>query len=159
MADEQMMAWVTRVLGFTFVPPGEGGQVPPGVVAFAKMRLAWNAAKNQVAADLSQLRKTVLAEFGDDPVSRSLARLDEVLGHFQAGLGDQLDDLANAATPDARRKTARASETIAADYLAYVEGDPLIDFVETNPFEPIVISGRLAAPLRQIHGALAAIAG
>jgi hypothetical protein len=160
MPDAEMNAWVKRVLGVAIPEPVERSSIagkPVGLVQFAKLRLSWNDAKNRVASDLSELRKVVLGEFADDPQSVSIRRLDEVLDHFQAGLGDQLDDLANAATPEARSKAARASETIAATYFAYVLTNPLIDLVETNPFMDVVISGRLTGPLTEIRNALRTI--
>jgi hypothetical protein len=160
MPNAEMNAWVARVLGLTsLAPTSSPGSVekPVGLVQFAKLRLAWDAAKKRVAADLAQLRKTVLAEFADDPLSASLERLNEVLDHFQTGLGDRLDNLANAATPQARNQAAKASETIAAEYFAYVQTNPLIDLVETNPFMDIVISGSLSGPLTEIRRALRAV--
>ncbi|HEY6431779.1 MAG TPA: hypothetical protein VIZ17_07320 [Acetobacteraceae bacterium] len=155
--SESQAEWVRRVLGYEVgaVTPQPGGQDALGPVRFAKLRLAWLDARAGVQSDLERLRAAALEEFAGDPVTANLARLDEVLAGFAAGLEDSLDVAASAADPARRTAALAAARPVAQRYLDHVLNDALIDHIETNPFTPVTISGRLLGPLSDILQALA----
>lgn len=155
MSDSQA-EWIRRVLGYQRGGARSRPVAPDalGPVRFAKLRLAWLDARAGVQADLDRLRAAALAEFGDDPLAANLARLDEVLAGFAAGLEDSLDQAANAVDPARRARALAAARPVAQRYLDHVLTDPLIDHIETNPFTPVTISGRLLGPLSDILQAL-----
>ena len=160
MASQEMNDWIVRVLGASLPGtqrPSESSPGNAGMEAFAKLRDDWNNAKTAVSGDLARLREAVLTEFGEDPLASSIDRLDAILAHFDAGLADRLDDLANA-TPAERDRPASAATAIVAEYESYILNDPLIDLVETNPFTQILLWGRLSGPLSAIRQALGSIA-
>ncbi len=152
MAGEQQDSWVTRVLGVAIPRSGPEALVPKGAVRFAKLRLAWQAAKSAVGAELDKLRQTVASEMPDHPLLPALSKLDGVLGHFHAGLSDALDALANAPSAEARA----AAGKIAGAYAEFTADSELIELIESNPFMPVLVAGRLYAPLQNIRAALAA---
>lgn len=156
--SEERDAWVLQTLGFDVSSPRPNGQDKPvGVVQFAKLRLQWQGAKQSVAGELNQLRSTVQAEMAEDPMIDSLSRLSEILNAFNEGLGDALDDLANADTPEKRRAAAQAAEAAAERYIDHIVDDGLIEHVETNPFQDTRVSAHLLPPLSAIQEALGSI--
>lgn len=161
--SEEQDAWVLRVLGVdvgarTNGPASVGtGAIPVGGVQFAKLRLQWQGAKASVTSELAQLKSTVEAELGTDPMIANLARLAEILRAFDEGLGDALDDLANADTPEKRNATAQIAEAVTERYIDHIVDDGLIEHVETNPFQDINVSGHLLPPLAAIQAALGTI--
>ena len=156
--------WILDVLGFavgTAGPPsGQSDKVDPDAidqVRFAKQR--WLDARAAVKADLDRLRAAALAELADDPLAGNLARLDEVLAGLAAGLEARLDEAGKATDPARRRSLLADARTIAQRTFDHVLNDGLIDHIETNPFSPVIISGRLLSPLSDIQQALAEAAG
>ncbi len=158
MSDSQA-DWVRRVLGFDIASSAgaHADLADPG--PFGKLRLAWLDAQKAVAAELDRLRNAALADFADDPLSANLARLDEVLAGFAEGLEDRLDQITKAKTAAARGIALGATRMVAQRYFNHVLNDTLIDHIETNPFAPVIISGRLLTPLSDILQAVAEAGG
>jgi hypothetical protein len=158
MALEAQDGWVERVLNVRF-GTAEGGGPGQSLVGFAKARLAWQAAKARVAAALDKLRHAI--DENADPqqgklIVQGLAALDRVLGRFNEGLGDTLDELTNETNPQrAAAARARAAEIIDR-YGAYLSADLVIAAVEKNPDGPIGIAAILQPPLADIRTQLAA---
>jgi len=153
--SEEQDAWVSRVLGIAMGGTIAGVvAVPTGTVQFAKLRLQWQAAKRSVSSELSQLRSAVQSELGTDPMIANMARLEEILSVFNEGLGDALDDLANADSPEKRVAAAAQAERLAEQYVDHIVANGLIEHVETNPFMDTNVSGHLLPSLSAIQSAL-----
>ncbi len=120
-------------------------------VDFAKAKLEWNAAKRDVGSQLGKLKSSILGEFPEE--AKVVTRLDEILQHFNEGLGDALDDLYNAADDNVRKQTASKALGITASYLKFVETDKLVTHVENHPFEsaPVTIRDVLLPTLKKIQ--------
>lgn len=130
-----------------------GETAKPGTknVAFAKIKLRWNEAKQSLESDLHGLRETVLAEYGDADTVQDAQKILRITGRFNEGLADTLDALYNAAdAPRQARLRARAAE-IAGSYQAYLDTDPLVAHIQQNPFMALEIRARLSAPLAQLR--------
>lgn len=157
MSDSQA-EWIKRVLGYQIGSARPLSDAPDAASPFqlARLRLAWGDARSAVRLDLDRLRAAALDEFADDPLRANLARLDEVLATFTEGLEQRLDEAVNASDAAKRRAALAAAQPIAKRYLDHVLNDSLIDHIETNPFVPVIISGRLLGPLSDIVQALAA---
>lgn len=160
--SEEQDAWVFTVLGIAVGGAAGGGaadaaKVPVGTVQFAKLRLQWQGAKRSVSGELSRLRTAVESELGTDPMIANLSRLEEILGVFNEGLGDALDDLANADTPQKREAAAARAERLTEQYVDHIVADGLIEHVETNPFVDTNVSGHLLPSLSAIQSALASM--
>lgn len=132
-------------------PTGSEGSI----VDFAKARLEWVAAKQNVEGQLHGLRTAVLAEFDDEEALESVEKLDRVLARFNEGLTDSLDDLYNAEA-DRKSDVARKALAIAASYRGYVESDDLVAHVDENPFMPTSVRDTLTTPLAGIESRLQA---
>ncbi len=160
MPSEAQDRWLEAVLGIT--TGRRATRVPPpppttSLVAFAHARLAWEAAKANVAARLATLRSAIAAG-APDPDSAALVtaaaeKLGAVLGRLDAGLGDAL---ANATAADRAAALKTEVAAIVGSYLAYLETDRIIAHIETNPTGPLGIADTLRAPLTTIRTLLAA---
>jgi hypothetical protein len=148
--------WIKQVLGYEIGRARPRPDSSDAVSSFdlAKLRLAWVDARSAVKLDLDRLRAAALDEFASDPLAANLARLDEVLAAFTEGLDDKLDKAVNAVDPAKRSVALAAAQPVAKRYLDHVLNDSLIDHIETNPFLPVIISGRLLGPLSEIVQAL-----
>jgi hypothetical protein len=133
-----------------------------GVVAFAKIRLRWNAvqASRAVAAGrLGEVLNNILdAEFADDPeIERAraqVARIGERIPRPGPELQDALDDLTGAAEPAARSEArARALKAIAA-YRRDVEAQSLLTDFQDTEYGSYRICDEIAGSLDALEAAL-----
>jgi hypothetical protein len=129
--------------------------LPPSFVGLQKLRLRWQDGKKAAEAQLGALRQSLLAEYQDAEAQEAAARLDLLLGHFNDGLTEQLDDMLNATPGDARNALKSRALSIAADYAAYVATSPLIGLVEDNPYLPVNVRLALLQPLQLLEIELA----
>jgi len=129
-------------------PAGSAPKAMGSQVAFAKLRLEWEAQKNAVAKQLETLRTTILAEYPDPESAASAAKLKQILARFSKGLSKNLDDVYTAADEVSQTKFRQASVGIIGEYLSYVETDPLISHVEVNPFLAVNVRGALSSALQ-----------
>ena len=162
MPSEAQKEWVSRVLGVRIglgAPGGASQRAASSLVDFAKARLAWQAAKSTVASKLHALAEAM--EESADPDSsplliEAITGLDRILAPFNEGLADTLDDLVNAADTDRAAALRQKADTIVEHYIAYLQTDKLIAYVETNPSGPLGIATTLRPPLDAIRAQLAA---
>jgi hypothetical protein len=177
-------AWMTRVLGIAIPGIGEvgGGGDPTaqaagqtttpangqvvggpsgklGLVAFARARLEWEGAKKQAASHLASLRQAVEGDADEEDAAifaAALKRLEQVMAHFQEGLGDALDDLANADDPGKISASKARAGQIADGYLTHIDSDPVLAHIEHNPYVAAPVAVTLRAPLEKVRAQLAA---
>jgi hypothetical protein len=124
---------------------------PGSKVQFEKAHLDWDAQKKGVESRLAELNKAILADFADAEGTTAAKNLSKVLARFNEGLGDTLDDVRNAATPEARAPIVAKANAIADRYLQYLDSDPLVAHVESNPFEiKVDVKNSLSTPLTRL---------
>jgi hypothetical protein len=144
------------LLGGAAAPPGAGGGPRVGKkVAFAQAKINWNKAKDRVRQQLEALHKKIVEEFNDPESAEAAKNLNKVLARFNDGLGDALDALYTAEEAQQPALRTRVGE-IAAKYLAYVRGDPLVQHVADNPFLEVAVQETLEQPLVDLQAQLAA---
>ena len=147
-ADAQLQALTARL---------EALRDPAGTVAYAKLRLDWESARNGAAADLQRLEAAILDSLEGEPEyeqARSRVRkLDQILATLGTALQDKLDEAASAAGPD---RALRRQEALAliAQHRGYVAEDPFLAAIDSNPFVAVAVQARLAASLAGLAGAL-----
>jgi hypothetical protein len=150
--DDTKRAWVERVLGVT-VPGAPGvdtaaADAPPqGIVAYRKALLEYGAARQTVAAQIEALRKKIPETL---PHEAELA--DEVADEISAmneEIGDAIDEAINTAR-DERASGIENVQSMIESWLAELDGDPLIQHVDANPFSPVTVSATLGTALRKI---------
>jgi hypothetical protein len=161
VAATQIAAFAKALDGFsgngtgTATAPQSPTAPPPqntGKVAYAKSRLAWLAARKKIEGDIEKLRAEVVASFEEDGSGPELDKLyrdrvGPVLNRLDESLADKLDDAANAADPAQRQKLIGEARTIIDGYTSYVNGEPLLDDLDNNPFVPVAIKATLTATL------------
>lgn len=121
-------------------------------VLFEKTHLEWNAQKEQVKAKLDLLHEAILEESQEAESMTAAGKLKKVLGNFNEGLGDTLDELRNTDSTDKRELLSKKAQAIADRYMSYLASDPLVAHVDANPFDINVEAAvRLAKPLRLLQ--------
>jgi hypothetical protein len=101
---------------------------------------AWDGARELLETNIGALKEAVRAQLagqGDayvDEIDGHLEKLDRILGRLDRRLSTSLASA--AATRDAaeRNSALRESKGLLAQYIKYVQSEPLIDHVDKNPF-------------------------
>ena len=142
-----------KSLGLGPLPPQAGRPPPVGVVAAAKpadraaelARLsgaaeAWRKTHATAAERILALKKSVLAHYKEgqpellQEIEKGLTRLDQILAKLDHRLADSLARAAAAAEEGPRRTELTNAKTLLAEYIDYVNGEPLIAHIDDNPF-------------------------
>ena len=136
MSDENTQhAWVKRALGLDLPAPGGSGAARP------KLLPIWLEAKEAVDADIGKLQDALRAEEDED--------LDQIVeyGLYGATEGQTVRLMAALREADSGAP-AGLSKVIGAvhDYQAFLDGAPIVDLLESNPFG-------VSVPLRKTLGA------
>jgi hypothetical protein len=147
--------------------PAAGGEskkreISPGV-AFTQSRLAWNAAKDKVQAELASLEKAILDAAKDEPadvfteIKGSTSKLYEILGKRNENLMDKLDEGLNADKDSpAQLKAYGEAGKLVEDYVKFVNGSPLVQEIDSNPFKPVAVKKTLDMTLKVLADRLVA---
>jgi hypothetical protein len=125
-------------------------EIRAGTVDYLKCRLAWEAAKKKVQADLQQLEKAILGEFNEAPAYAELAKkirkFDTVLTSFAEDLGTLLDASLNSTDPAGRAANHQKAGALVKEFRARAN-DPFLASLDENPFVPVGIQRTLVTTL------------
>ncbi len=137
-------------------------KIAPGV-AFTQSRLAWNGARNKIQAELASLEKAIIeAAKGEDEevfnqVKGKTSLLYDILGKRDEVLMDKLDEGLNADTDSpAQIKAYGEAGKLVEDYVKYLNGSPLVQEIDANPFKPVAVKKTLDQTLKVLASRLAA---
>lgn len=121
------------------------GKIAPSV-AFTQSRLAWDAARKKVKGELASLEKAILeAAKDEDPelfkeVKSKTAQLYDILGSRDEKLMDKLDEGYGAEKDSpAQLKAYDEAGKLVDDYVKFVNGSPLVQEIDSNPFIPVAV--------------------
>ncbi len=155
MADEDAKAaWIARVLGVSPSTTATTSAQDGPLVAYRKLLLQWDQAKKAAGSQIGDLQAAVVREFPD--LAGAAKRLDEVMGRFNEGLGDALDDAMSADNPAQRERHRNRAADIARRYFVMVNTHPLFRHVDENPVTPLTLRATLGGTLKSLLGALPA---
>ena len=138
-------------------PPAQPGAPATGsVVAYAKSRLAWLAARKKVESDLDKLRGAIVTAYANDGIAADLekrytAKVAPVLANLDERLADKLDEATNATDPQQRAALVAEAKKIMQDYETYLAGEKIIADLDTNPFVPVAIQQTIAGTLATLE--------
>ena len=140
----------------------EKPKIAPGV-AFTQSRLAWDTARKKIQSELESLEKAILdAAKDEDPeifseIKGKTSTLHEILGQRDENLMDKLDEGLNAEkdSPSQLKAYDEASKLV-KDYVGFVNGSPLVQEIDSNPFKPVAVKKTLDATLKVLATRLAA---
>ena len=128
---------------------------------YAKAKLAWLAARQKVHGELDKLRTEIRDTFADEDeptfpdLENRLTGLDAILATLDESLADTLDAALNAGQDEARRSEHhRQAQAQIAEFLAYVDADPLLSAIDANPFVPVTVHALLQSTLKALSQAL-----
>jgi len=127
-------------------------------VNHAKARLTWNAMRQKVKADLQSLEKAILAYYTNQPDLPQLAvkvrKLDTILVALDEELTDKLDEALNAADMGQRAALHEQARQVLSRYMDFVQRDPLVAALDTNPFVPLATHTMLTKTLQVLDNSL-----
>lgn len=149
MADDEKDAWVSRVLGITLGAAPAAAQT--GVSA--PLLPLWTAAKDRADAGIAQLQAALRAADDDD-----LEQIAE-FGLFSVTQGQAVKLIAALLEADAAPSPATHGKlrTALDNYRDFLDGAPIVDLVEDNPFGVSVpLRATLGAALDEMERRLAA---
>jgi hypothetical protein len=153
-AARKSLTALLRLLG-TLSPAGNPAPVP-----YAALIETWMAARTRAANDLRKLESAILDRFRDDPsfasVSQGVRKLDTVLAALGSELQDRLGAAMSAASEASRGPAQAGALAEAVRCRGFVNSDPLVAALDSNPFAPVAIKSALSAALNEIEKALAA---
>jgi hypothetical protein len=137
-------------------PPQPSAPTTDGVVAYAKSRLAWLAARKKVESDLDKLRSAIVSTYANDGIAADLEKrytekVAPVLANLDESLADKLDEATNATDPTKRAALVAEAKKIMQGYGAYLAGEKIIADLDTNPFVPLAIQQTIAATLTTLE--------
>ncbi|MCG7624997.1 hypothetical protein [Epibacterium sp. Ofav1-8] len=128
------------------------------LVALQKARLGWDGERKRVAAELKKLEAAMVAAFKEADDARDMAgiatKVHGVLEVIDARLLDTLDAALTAPDAGARGALLSKSAGLVDQYLADLDGHPLIQLVEHNPFLRVNVTTGLRRALRGLRAEL-----
>ena len=135
-----------------------------GGVSLVKLgiaRNAWPGLQSAAHADLDTLKASLRSAYAPYPdqsakVEAAVGRLDQVISTLDDTLKDQLDDVYNAQTEEARIATIGVVKRTVARFKTYVESDPVAVAIDDNSFAPNIAP---IAPIRKNLDAMTAALG
>ena len=101
---------------------------------------AWRQTLRQADERIAALKGSVKSQCADSPaallqaIDKGLVKLDEVLSAVDHRLADSLANAGKAADGSARTAELKKAKSILAQYLAYVNGAPIVAHLDRNPF-------------------------
>lgn len=144
------------------VPPAP--PPPPGGLAKAQqlgtIGKAWTAVLAETTTSLGKLRSAISAAYPEQGVAKELeGRFDsmvaaEMAKKLKPDLAAKLAEASTATNAEAQAKAIGEAKAMIAAYRSIVQGDPLIQDLETNPFLPLGIKARLATTLDTFEKAI-----
>ena len=137
----------------------DGGAKAASQVAFAQSRLAWDRTRKFVQTELRKLESAILAQCAEESdfeeIRTGSAQLYEVLEVLDERLMDKLDDAYNA-QGDKRKALHGEAREIIAEYLEFVNSEPLMQDIDQSGFVDLKILPTLNAQLQRMDKELGA---
>ena len=123
---------------------------------YAKSGQAWAVARGKVEADIEKLRAQLVETYKDDGLageieSRFRARVVPVLAALGANLPARLAAASGATDPNARAAQIKEAQDILASCKAFIDSEPLLADLDTNPFVPLTIRQTMSATLAALE--------
>jgi hypothetical protein len=112
-------------------------------VVFQQTRLAWDATRKTIQAEVKKLEDSILAsckedeEVGIDGVD--LTSLSSILERLDSRLIDKLDEALNAQDPAERQRVHLQAKNIVTEYMAFVNDSPLMADIDDSGFTPVAV--------------------
>ena len=124
---------------------------PPklGKATLAKADLVWHGTRAILDHNIGELRKAVIGHYGNEhpellkEIDESMVKLDGVLDKLDTKLADSIAKASAAQDAESRKAELTNAKAILADYIKYVQSEPLIKHIDSNPFGVATNLGRV----------------
>jgi hypothetical protein len=143
--------------------PAKGPKVAEAqgkLVALQQARLAWDAARKKVAAELKTLQATILATFKGDAdfqlAVTAAQNLQQKWTEIDGQLYSKLEEGLAATDPTKRDSCHADAKTLVDQCLTKVTSDEVLKSVDKNPFVPVAVFQTLNATLTVLSNKLKA---
>jgi hypothetical protein len=152
----EQRAWVERVLGFTFPPPGTGKR--GNVVNLAQGLMLWNQTRASVAAQVARIQAAILADTANDDdydeIVGNIGALDEVLDVLDDRLTEKLNEIRAAADETQKNVISDQARKVADEFAGVIETDELIGDIDNNGFVASDIKLRLRQAITVVRASI-----
>lgn len=149
---DRQKTWVQQVLGVSF---GRAAPASGPLVGLQRARVAWDIARKQARTEVEKLETAILARVKGYPFEQEVAasthHLFAMFATLDERLIDRLDQALNAPDPAVRAQLQKTAASVAGEYLAFVNGDKLLQAIDNNPFHPIAAHKTLSATLTTLR--------
>lgn len=119
-------------------PESGGADQPPAELVEAPS--VWRGTRELLESNIDELKQAVLDQCADEApdfaesVHANLDKLDRILSKLDRRLTDSLTSARDATDPGDRSRELARSKALLAEYLRYVQSEPLISHLDRNPF-------------------------
>lgn len=112
-------------------------------VIFQQTRLAWDATRSKLKAEVKKLEDDIQARCNEDEevgaAGVDVGPLSIVLEKLDSRLMDKLDEALSAPDAAARQLFHTQAKDIVAEYMAFVSSDPLMADIDDSGFAPVAV--------------------
>jgi hypothetical protein len=136
----------------------EAAKLPPELV---EAPAVWDGARDLLQMNLDALKDAIRQQCADEApdfvkqVDGQLAQLDRILGKLDRRLSESLRAAGRMADPARRNGELKNAKAIVAEYIRYVNSEPLIAHLDSNPFGvKTALRSTLASSLTQVAKAI-----
>ena len=130
----------------TAAPAATAEPKPVSQVKLQQARLAWDAARQKIQADIATLQKEILAKARGEPDFADIAQVikgfETLKSRFDKRLIDKLDEALNAG-PEQRPALHREAVAMIDRYQDQVASEPLLRDLDDNPFVQLSVQATL----------------
>lgn len=150
-----------RAASASAAPPAPGAAAAGGqMVAFAKARVVWVAARKKVQGEIDKLHAEMTTIYKDHGFGADLdkilrGKVEPVLDSLDESLAHKLDEVTGNADPAQHAKLVGEAKQIIQSYESYISTEPLIAKLDDNPFVPLQIEKTLTATLSALTRVIA----
>ncbi len=102
--------------------------------------VVWHGTRGILGHNIEALKRAISQEYAaEDPsllaeIDRHVKRVDVILEKLDSRLADTLERANDTADDDEHAQAVAAAREVLAQYLDFVESEPLIDHIDRNPF-------------------------
>ncbi|MEO6747116.1 MAG: hypothetical protein ABIN08_21760 [Caldimonas sp.] len=128
-------------------------------VLFKQSQIVWEQTRNTVQAELRRMEEAIRAaasdEFDSEAIAASTQRLYRTLDGHDERLRDKLDEAVKAVKPEEQQARKDEAQAMIREILAFVDGNPLMQAIDVNPFGSFDIKKRVTATLNDLSAQFA----
>jgi len=140
--------------------PANGAGGPPNAPALGKAKQAWTAARKKVESELGKLHAEMTDHYKDSAFATQLdqvfsSKIEPILIGLDETLSEKLDAVLNNTDPSQHNKLVADARQTISQYESYLEGEPMIAKLDSNPFVPLAIQKTMAATLAALSRVVA----